>query len=81
VAGTVASVSGNTITITTNAGTVKVTISGTTTYQKSAPATQADVTAGERVTVRPDFTTPSSGSQVNAGTVIIQPASATPTNQ
>lgn len=39
------------------------------------------MTAGERVTVRPDFTTPSSGGQVNAGTVIIQPAPATPTNQ
>jgi len=81
VAGTVASISGNTITITTNAGTVKVMITGTTTYQKSVPAALGDVTAGTRVTVRPDFTTPSSGSQVNAGTVIIQPASATPTSQ
>lgn len=81
VAGTVSSINGNTITITTNAGTVKVIISGTTTYQKSVAATQADVTAGERVTVRPDFTTRSSGSQVNAGTVVIQPATATPTRQ
>jgi hypothetical protein len=31
--------------------------------------------------VRPDFTTPSSGSQVNASTVIIQPAATTPTSQ
>jgi hypothetical protein len=81
VTGTVAAISGNVITITTNAGPVKVTISGTTTYQKSVAATQADVTSGERVSVRPDFTTPSSGNQVNAGTVIIQPATATPTSQ
>ena len=80
VAGTVASINGNVITITTNAGSVKVTISGSTTYQKSVAATLTDVTAGERVTVRPDFTTPSSGNQVNAGTVIIQPAAATPTS-
>ncbi|HSO96563.1 MAG TPA: hypothetical protein VLV81_11035 [Acidimicrobiia bacterium] len=81
VAGTVASINGNVITITTNAGPVKVTISGATTYQKSVAATLGDVTAGERVTVRPDFTAPSSGGQVNAGTVIIQPAAATPTSQ
>jgi hypothetical protein len=81
VAGTVASINGNVITITTNAGTVKVNISGSTTYQKSVAATQADVTTGERVSVRPDFTAPSSGGQVNAGTVIIQPAAATPTSQ
>jgi hypothetical protein len=81
VAGTVASINGNVITITTNAGTVKVNIGGSTTYQKSVAATQADVTTGERVSVRPDFTAPSSGGQVNAGTVIIQPAAATPTSQ
>ena len=80
VAGTVASINGNVVTITTNAGTVKVNISGSTTYQKSVAATQADVTTGERVSVRPDFTAPSSGGQVNAGTVIIQPAAATPTS-
>jgi hypothetical protein len=77
----VASINGNVITITTNAGTVKVNLTGTTTYQKSVTAALTDVTAGERVNVRPDFTTPSSGNQVNAGTVIIQPASATPTSQ
>jgi hypothetical protein len=81
VAGTVASVNGNVITITTNAGTVKVNISGSTTYQKSVAATLTDVTVGERVNVRPDFTTPSSGGQVNAATVVIQPAGATPTSQ
>jgi len=80
VAGTVASINGNVITITTTAGTVKVNISGSTTYQKSVAATQADVTTGERVSVRPDFTAPSSGGQVNAGSVIIQPAAATPTS-
>ena len=80
VAGTVASINGNVITITTTAGSVKVTITGSTTYQKSVAATQTDVAAGERVTVRPDFTTPSSGNQVNAGTVIIQPAATTPTS-
>jgi hypothetical protein len=80
VAGTVAAINGNVITITTNAGSVKVTISGSTTYQKSVAATLTDVMAGERVTVRPDFTTPSSGSQVNAGTVVIQPAATTPTS-
>ncbi len=76
VAGTVSSVNGNVITVTTNAGSVKVLVSGSTTYQKSVAAAAADVTAGERVTVRPDFSTPSSGGQVNAGTVIIQPATA-----
>jgi hypothetical protein len=81
VAGTVASINGNVITITTNAGSVKVTITGTTMYQKSVAATLTDVTAGERVNVRPDFTTPSSGNQVNAGTVIIQPAASTPAGQ
>jgi hypothetical protein len=80
VAGTVASINGNVITITTNAGSVKVTLTGSTTYQKSVAATLPDVAAGERVTVRPDFTTPSSGNQVNAGTVIIQPAATTPTS-
>jgi len=80
VAGTVAAINGNVITITTNAGSVKVTLTGSTTYQKSVAATQTDVTAGERVTVRPDFTTPSSGNQVNAGTVVIQPAATTPTS-
>jgi hypothetical protein len=80
VTGTVASVSGNVITVTTSAGAVKVTITGATTYQKSVAATQADVTTGERVNVRPDFATPSSGNQVNAGSVIIQPAGQTPTS-
>ena len=73
VGGTVASVNGNVITITTNAGTVKVVVSGSTNYQKSVPAAVTDVTPGERVSVRPDFATPSSGGQVNAATVIIQP--------
>lgn len=81
VTGTVASVSGNVVTVTTNAGPVKVTIGSSTTFQKTVPAAQADVQAGERVSVRPDFSTPSSGNQVNAGTVIIQPASQTPTSQ
>jgi hypothetical protein len=82
VAGTVSSISGNVVTITTNAGSVKVIITGATVYQKSVAAALTDVPTGERVTVRPDFSTPSTGNQVNAGTVIIQPATAaTPTNQ
>ena len=79
VAGTVDSINGNVITITTNAGQVKVLVSGSTTYLKTAPAAQTDVTNGERVTVRPDFTSPSSGGQTNAASVTIQPASSTTT--
>jgi hypothetical protein len=79
VAGTVASINGNVITITTNAGQVKVLVSGSTAYLKTAPAAQTDVTTGERVTVRPDFTSPSSGGQTNAASVTIQPASSTTT--
>jgi hypothetical protein len=75
VAGTVSSVNGNGITISTSAGSVKVVVSGTTAYQKSVPAAVTDVTAGERVAVRPDFSSPSTGGQVNAATVIIQPMS------
>jgi hypothetical protein len=70
-------VNGDVITIDTNAGTVKVMLSGSTTYQKSVPAAVTDVTPGERVAVRPDFSSPSSGGQVNAATVIIQPMTST----
>jgi len=77
VGGTVASVNGDVITINTNAGSVKVMVSGSTTYQKSVPAAVTDVTPGERVAVRPDFSSPSSGGQVNAATVIIQPMTST----
>jgi hypothetical protein len=76
VAGTVASVNGNVITITTNAGTIKVVVGAATAYEKTVSAAATDVTPGERVSVRPDFSTPSSGGQVNAQTVIIQPANA-----
>lgn len=79
VAGTVASVNGNLITITTNAGSVEVLISTSTTYQKTVAAALMDVTTGERVTVRPDFSQPSSGGQVNAATVTIVPQSSTAT--
>jgi hypothetical protein len=79
VAGTVDSINGNVITITTNAGQVKVLVSGSTTYLKSAPAAQSDVATGERVSVRPDFSSPSSGGQTNAASVTIQPASSTTT--
>jgi hypothetical protein len=77
VAGTVSSVNGNVITITSPAGPVQVIVSGSTTYSKSAAASISDVTAGERVTVRPDFTVPSSGGKVNAGSVVIIPAGTT----
>lgn len=79
VAGTVNSINGNVITITTTAGQVKVLVSGSTTYAKTVAAAQTDVTQGERVTVRPDFTSPSSGGQTNAASVIIQPAASTTT--
>jgi hypothetical protein len=74
VAGTVSAINGDTVTITGPAGDVKVLLTGTTTFQKSVAAARGDLTTGERVNVRPDFTAPSSGGQVNAGTVIIQPA-------
>jgi len=74
VAGTVSAVNGNTITIQSTAGSVTVLVSPSTTFSKTAPATISDVTAGERVTVRPDFASPSSGGKVTAGTVVIVPA-------
>ena len=77
VAGTVSSVNGNVITVTSTAGQVQVIVSGSTTYSKTAPASISDVTAGERVTVRPDFSSPSSGGKVNAGSVVIVPAGTT----
>jgi hypothetical protein len=77
VAGTVASINGNVITITTNAGSVKVVVGSATAFQKSVSAAMTDVAPGERVTVRPDFSTPSGGGQVNAETVTIVPASST----
>jgi len=77
VAGTVSSVNGNVITVASTAGQVQVVVSGSTTYSKTAPASISDVTAGERVTVRPDFSSPSSGGKVNAGSVIIVPAGTT----
>ena len=73
VAGTVASINGSVITITTNAGPVKVVVGAATNYQKTVAAALADLAPGARVTVRPDFGTPSSGGSVNAGTVTIQP--------
>jgi hypothetical protein len=79
VAGTVDSVNGNLITITTNAGQVKVLVSGSTTYLKTGPAAQTDVAPGERVTVRPDFSSPSTSGQTNAATVTIQPAASNAT--
>ncbi len=78
VAGTVSAVNGNVITVTSTAGQVQVIVSGSTTFSKTAPAAITDVTAGERVTVRPDFTSPSSGGgKVNAGSVVIVPAGST----
>ncbi len=68
---------GNVITVTTTAGTVNVVVSGSTTYSQTAPSTLASVTPGVQVTVRPDFTTPSSGGKVNVGSVIIVPAGST----
>jgi hypothetical protein len=55
----------------------KVMVSGSTTCQKSAPAAVTDVTPAERVAVRADFSAPSSGGQVKAATVIIQPMTST----
>lgn len=53
VTGTVQTVEGNTVTIATGDGqTVKVTIAAGARLRKSAPATLADVTAGEQITVQ-----------------------------
>ena len=76
VAGTVSSVNANVITIATTAATVKVQVSASTTFSKTVAASETDVTPGERVTVRQDFSTPSSGGQVNAAAVVIVPATA-----
>jgi hypothetical protein len=77
VAGTVSGVNGNTLTVTTTAGQVKVVVSNSTTYQKSASASLTDVSPGTRVSVRPDFTTSNTRGSINAATVTIQLASAT----
>ena len=76
-AGTVSAVDGNVITVTTTSGKVDVVVSGSTTFSQTTPASITNVTAGERVTVRPDFTTPSTGGKVTAGSVIIVPAGST----
>ena len=44
--------------------------------ERPVAAAETDVTPGERVTVRQDFSTPSSGGQVNAAAVVIVPATA-----
>ena len=77
VAGTVSAVNGDVITITSTAGQVQVIVSGSTTYSKTAPASISDVAAGERITVRPDFSSPSSGGKVDVVSVVIVPAGTT----
>jgi hypothetical protein len=56
VSGTVVSVSGDTLTITTTSGqTVEVTTGASTTYHSQAPATASDVQAGKTVQVQLDL--------------------------
>ena len=67
ISGTVASISGNTMTITlANGSTVTVDLSGTTTYHNETAGSSTDVTAGSTVTVQID-TSALAGASPNPG--------------
>ena len=56
ISGTVASIDGSTMTVTTAAGqTIEVTLDSSTTYSTNSPATQSDVKTGSTVQVRVAF--------------------------
>jgi hypothetical protein len=67
--GTIQSIDGNTLTLSTRAGTVKVTLSDKTQITKAAPGQQSDLVQGLQVVVRPDFTASSSDGSVSAASV------------
>jgi hypothetical protein len=53
--GQVTAVDGDTITVQTRAGTVKVKLSGSTTINRTAAGSRKDIAVGTQVSVRPDF--------------------------
>jgi hypothetical protein len=82
ISGTVQSVTGDTLTVTTAAGqTITVTTGTTTTYNTQSPATAADVQAGKKVQVqldgggggRPTASAAPSGPVGTAGSVTVIP--------
>jgi hypothetical protein len=77
--GTVSSVNGDTLTLTTRAGNVKVTITPSTTVTKSAPGAISDLTKGTNVRVTAAGSGSggnSSGSSVTANSIAEVPADA-----
>lgn len=77
--GTVSSVNGDTLTLTTRAGNVKVTITPSTTVTKSAPGAISDLTKGTNVRVTAAGSGSggnSSGSSVTANSIAEVPANA-----
>ncbi len=76
--GTVSSVDGDTVTVTTQAGNVKVTVTPSTTFTKSAPGAISDLTKGTnvRVTAAGSSSGNSSGSSVTANSIAEVPAGA-----
>jgi len=80
--GTVSSIDGDVLTLQTQAGTLKVNLTNSTTYLQTASGQRSELTVGQTVAVRPDFTTggSSSGSSVTASVVTIQPAGTAPTS-
>jgi hypothetical protein len=80
--GTVSSIDGNVLTLQTQAGTLKENLTNSTTYLQTASGQRSELTVGQTVGVRPDFTAggSSSGSSVTASVVTIQPAGTAPTS-
>lgn len=75
--GTVSSVDGNTLTLTTGAGNVKVTITPSTTVTKTAPGSITDLTKGTNVRVTASSSSSggnSNGSSVTADSIAQVPA-------
>jgi len=71
--GTIQSIDGNTLTLFTRAGTVKVTLTDKTQITKTAPGQQSDLAQGLQVLVRPDFAASSSDGSVSAASVEARP--------
>ena len=71
--GTIQSIDGNTLTLSTRAGTVKVTLTDKTQYTKADPGQQSDLAQGLQVLVRPDFSASSSDGSVSAASVETRP--------
>jgi hypothetical protein len=71
--GTIQSIDGNTLTLSTRAGTVKVMLSDKTQITKADPGQQSDLAQGLQVLVRPDLTASSSDGSVSAASIETRP--------